>query len=238
MTIQNVNNNPGDKSDNQTDSPQSDKDNIQVEDQAKPSEGTQNTEDQDTQPELTQEQWEVAYGSKRFKELAESKKELDTLRAKQEKQENEKLKKDKQFEELIQKQEVKIKTLEEEKVTSSKKEQVLAIARTQGFRNPSTAIKLIDLGSLEIDDTGKVTNAEEKLKSLAESDSYLVGGESTTPSNVGTGTNPSQQEGDKKVWKLSELKDKLRSHEWYKENKEEVNSAYAENRVVDDVHTR
>lgn len=54
--------------------------------------------------------------------------------------------------------------------------------KTHSWRNPDTAMKLVDLNSVEIDDDGRIRGLDKAIKSLAESDSYLL-----NPSDEDTG---------------------------------------------------
>jgi len=59
------------------------------------------------------------------------------------------------------------------------------------WRNPDSALKLLDLGEVEIDDDGKITGLDKAIKKLADSDSYLL-----EPQDEDTGL-PKQPSGDR-----------------------------------------
>lgn len=60
--------------------------------------------------------------------------------------------------------------------------------KKHAWRNPDSALKLLDLGEVEIDDDGKITGLDKAIKKLADSDSYLL-----EPNDEDTGLPPRQQ---------------------------------------------
>lgn len=55
-------------------------------------------------------------------------------------------------------------------------ENAFLLDNTYDWANPKTALRLVDLSEVEIDDDGKVTGLDEALKALAESEPYLLKG--------------------------------------------------------------
>ena len=66
--------------------------------------------------------------------------------------------------------------------------------KTRSWRNPDTAMKLLDLDGVEIDDEGKITGLDKAIKKLADSDSYLL---APQDDDTGLPKPPAQPTGDK-----------------------------------------
>ena len=185
------------------------------------------------EPTLTDEQWEIAFKNPRFKSLNEratkAEKELEKFnKAKAEAEEN-KLKEDKKWQELAEKKESDYKSLTEKFNLSVKTRSIIEEAVKLGIKDTDAATKLVDINSIELDENGVATNAAEIVKALAEAKPYLITGEPAK--DIGADVNPDNKEGVKTTWALSDLRVKMRDHEWYTKHKEEVDSAYKEGRV-------
>jgi hypothetical protein len=63
--------------------------------------------------------------------------------------------------------------------------------KKHAWRNPDSALKLLDLGEVDIDEDGKITGLDKAIKKLADSDSYLL-----EPPDENTGL-PKQPSGDR-----------------------------------------
>ena len=63
--------------------------------------------------------------------------------------------------------------------------------KKHAWRNPDSALKLLDLGEVEIADDGTITGLDKAIKKLADSDSYLL-----EPKDEDTGL-PNQPSGDR-----------------------------------------
>jgi len=63
--------------------------------------------------------------------------------------------------------------------------------KKHSWRNPDSALKLLDLGEVDIDEDGKITGLDKAIKKLADSDSYLL-----EPQDENTGL-PKQPSGDR-----------------------------------------
>lgn len=72
------------------------------------------------------------------------------------------------------------------------------------WRNPDTALKVIDLSEVDIDKDGKITGLDQAIKKLAESDSYLL---EQTDDDTGL---PKQPSGDRTKGKPQDRKVKAR----------------------------
>ncbi len=171
----------------------------------------------------------------RFKEVNEKAKELDKLKKKLEDAENKKLEDQKKYKELADKYKSEKEKLETKLLTSAKKQTVLTQAQKLGFKDPEDAIRFVDLEKIEVSEAGEVEGVEDALKALAKEKAYLVGG--TKPDSLGADLSPDDgDDPDKRTYKLSELKPKLQNREWYLKNEKWVKRAFAEGRVIDDVH--
>lgn len=182
---------------------------------------------------LTDEQWEAAFKHPRFKSLNEraskAEKELEKIRKQQEADTESKLKEEKKWQELAEKKEKEVEEMKSKITLSSKTQSVITEAIKLGIKDTDAAVKLIDLESITLDNDGHVTNAAEVVKALAEAKPYLVTGEPSK--NIGNDVNPTDTEGDKKVWRASELRMKMRDHAWYAKHKDEIDTAIKEGRV-------
>jgi predicted RNase H-like nuclease (RuvC/YqgF family) len=63
--------------------------------------------------------------------------------------------------------------------------------KKHAWRNPDSALKLLDLSEVDIDDDGKISGLDKAIKKLADSDSYLL-----EPTDEDTGL-PKQPSGDR-----------------------------------------
>lgn len=74
----------------------------------------------------------------------------------------------------------KVEELEKQKTELAEGNQKLAIKnafladKTHEWRNPASALKLLDLSEISINDDGDVTGLKDAIKKLADSDSYLL----------------------------------------------------------------
>lgn len=149
--------------------------------------------DKQTPAGLTQEQLAQAFEHPRFKELAQSKQELDELKANLAKDEEAKLAKNQEYQKLLEKRDSE---LEEAKKTASELRIQTAIERQAvkaGITDTEAAVKLIDRDKIQVDEKGNITGAEEAITALVEARPYLVTG--TNKVNIGTGTNPDKPAG-------------------------------------------
>jgi predicted RNase H-like nuclease (RuvC/YqgF family) len=64
--------------------------------------------------------------------------------------------------------------------------------KKHAWRNPDSALKLLDLSEVDIDDDGKISGLDKAIKKLADSDSYLL-----EPTDENTGLPPRQASGDR-----------------------------------------
>lgn len=142
---------------------------------------------------LSPEQLKVAFEHPRFKELAQSKKELDDLKAKLAKDEDEKLAKNQEYQKLLEKRDAE---LTEARTKASELQLQVAIEREAvkaGVTDTEAAIKLIDRSKVQVDKEGNITGIADAVKALVEARPYLVTGKPAV--NIGNGTNPEQPTG-------------------------------------------
>jgi predicted RNase H-like nuclease (RuvC/YqgF family) len=79
--------------------------------------------------------------------------------------------------------------------------------KNHAWRNPDSALKLVDLSEVDIDDDGKISGLDKAIKKLADSDSYLL---EQTDEDTGLPKQPSgdrtkQQPKDKQAAKREDL---------------------------------
>lgn len=204
------------------------------EDQGKSSADSQKSDNNQDQNTLSDDQWKIAYQSPRFKELNEKAKKADELQAKILEDENKKLEDQKKYQELSEKLKKENEDFKGKFVTSQKIQAIVKVARELKFRDPDMVVKLIDIDSFKINDAGEVEGIEDALKKLATEKPFLVGeGQQST---IGAPIAPSGDNPDTQTYKLSEIKEKLKDREWYLKNKDWVEKAFREKRIIDDVH--
>lgn len=187
----------------------------------------------DQEPNLTDEQWEIAFKNPRFKTLNEratkAEKELEKLTKLSVEESEKKLIDEKKWQELAEKKSTELTTLQGKMIVANKHRAVIEEAIKLGIKDTDAAVKLIDIDSITLDDSGLPLNATDVVKALAEAKPYLITGEPNK--NIGANVNPTNTEGQKIVWSLSNLRAKMRDHDWYTKHKEDVDSAYKEGRV-------
>lgn len=184
----------------------------------------------DVNSDLSAEQWELAFKHPRFKELTERAKELDKLRKEIEKQEETKLKEKEEFKTLADKYQAENEMLKKQIVNQAKKQALLSQAVALGVRKEALddVIRLVDLESIQVDESGNVTNADSVLKQLVESKSYLLA--EGQKKNIGT-SNISDSGSKSQFWKWSDIEKKSKDHSWYMANKDEIEKAKTEGRI-------
>jgi len=182
---------------------------------------------------LTDEQWETAFKHSRFKSLNEraskAEKALAKLTQKADEDAEGKLKDDKKWQELAEKKEKEVEALNARVTLASKTRSIIEEAIKLGIKDTDAATKLIDLKTIELDEDGKPTNAAEVVKALAKAKPYLITGEPAK--DIGANINPDTTDGQKKVWKSSELREKMRDSKWYRKHRKEIDKAYEDGRV-------
>jgi hypothetical protein len=182
---------------------------------------------------LTDEQWEAAFKHPRFKDLNEratkAEKELEKFNKAKAEAEESKLKEEKKWQELAEKKDVELKSLQEKVTLGTKTRSVIEEAIKLGIKDTDAAVKLVDINSIQLDEAGQPTNAAEVVKALATAKPYLITGEPSK--DIGADVNPDNTEGKKTIWAHTELREKMRDHEWYTKHKEEVDAAFKEGRV-------
>lgn len=185
---------------------------------------------------LTDEQLEAAFKHPRFKDLTEKnqkyKQELEKLKKDRDEAEKKTLEEQNKYKELYERENQKLVELQDRIATYNREQAITQEAVKAGIKDVEAAIKLTDMSKLVVDSDGKVTNAAEVIEGLVEVRPYLV--TETPPANIGSDGGSNSQAAKKgKIWGLTELRGKMRDTEWYsdKENKAEVDAAWAEGRV-------
>lgn len=180
--------------------------------------------------ELSEEQWELAFAHPRFKELNLKAKELEKLKEDQKKAEEQKLKEQEEYKTLADKYQQDNENLKKQITNQMKKQSVISEAIKSGVRKDAIddVVKLVDIDSLEVDESGNPINTSEKVKSLLESKPYLLADEGKKNIGADKGTNDT---GKSQFWKWSEIQKKSRDHAWYEANKVEIELAKKEGRI-------
>jgi len=182
---------------------------------------------------LSDEQWANVFKHPRFKDLNEratkAEKELEKFNKAKAEAEETKLKEEKKWQELAEKKDKEVETLNARVTLASQTRSIIEEAIKLGIKDTDAAVKLVDIKDIELDEEGKPTNAAEVVKALATAKPYLITGEPAK--DIGANINPDTTDGQKKVWKSSELRMKMRDASWYKKHRKEIGKAYSEGRV-------
>jgi hypothetical protein len=182
---------------------------------------------------LSEEQWAAVFKHPRFKDLNEratkAEKEIEKFNSAKAEAEENKLKEEKKWQELAEKKESDYKSLTEKFNLSIKTKSIIEEAIKLGIKDTDAATKLVDINSIQLDENGVATNAADVVKALAEAKPYLITGEPSK--DIGANINPDKTEGQKTVWAMSDLREKMRDHDWTVKHKEEIDLAFKEGRV-------
>lgn len=175
---------------------------------------------------LTPEQLQAAFQHPRFKELAAQAAKAKQLEDAQRQAEEDRAKQNGEFEKLAEsaKSEAeKYKTQYETAVTNNA---IIAAAVKAGVTDADAAIKLIDRGSIKLNDDGTVEGVEDAVKSLVDSKPYLKGAAPNV--NIGGPSNPDPNgPGTPPAYTGSQVRD----HKFYMEHQAEIDKAVNEGRV-------
>ena len=185
---------------------------------------------------LSEEQWELAYKSPRFKQLNDRAKEAEAKVAEVEKANQKelqrKLKEEGKLEELLGEKEKEIEKLTSTLDSVNLNSQIISVASKLKVVDTDVVAKLIDTGKLEKDKEGNYLNVESVVQELISEKPYLAGVQSDVSSNIGGNANATteSQSGDFTITK-SELREKLKDHAWYIENQDNIVQWTKEGRI-------
>lgn len=185
---------------------------------------------------LTDEQWEAAYKSSRFKDLNERAKKAEAELAKEQKAKDkelqEKLKEEGKLEELLEEKEKAIEKLTSSLDSVNLRNQIMSVASKLKVVDTDVVEKLIDKEKLQKDNEGNYLNVENVVQELISDKPYLAGAQSDDSSNIGGNANATteSQSGDFVITK-SELRENLKDHSWYIENKDNIEQWRKEGRI-------
>lgn len=98
-----------------------------------------------------------------------------------------------------------------------------------GAIDTEAVLKLIDRGTIKLDDNGNITGLEEAVKALQTSKSYLFGKPGQAP--LGNPTNPGADNSDVRRFKHSQIQDPA----FYKANEAEIDKAMRLGLIEDDL---
>ncbi len=184
--------------------------------------------------ELTKDHWDAFFASDRGRELTAAKQNLDKLTAEQQTAQENALKEQNKWQELATQKETEAKSVSEQLKSMRITHSVTLEAMKLGVVDPEAAVKLIDSAKLKLNEAGEVTNASEVLSELIAAKPYLAG-KPAAPQSMGAAGNPGNAAANgKPTYKLSEFRQKLQDHEYYKANKVELEAAVKEGRVIQD----
>ena len=191
---------------------------------------TEKSPDTKAEIELSEEQWKVAFEHPRFKDLNAKAKDYDKLLKQQSEKEEAELRAKEQFKELAEKKEAEIVALKESITARDKRQALMTEAVKAGVRAEALddVVRLVDIGSVELDEEGNPVNATQTIQSLLEAKPYLKadGTKTTIGADVGTSGNSKSP-----FWKWSEIQRNSRDYAWYEANKEAIELAKKEGRV-------
>ncbi len=198
--------------------------------ESKPAEAKK-TESQEL--ELTEAQWEQVFQHSRFKELNEKAKnaeaELEKVKKAEEKAKQDKLKEEGKLQELLEAKEKELEDLENSFKQQKIENQIVSVASRLNVVDTDAVARLLDSSKIETDDKGNPTNVEDVVKTLLSEKPYLAK-EGTT--NVGSDANTSTESQNANfVITQSELKENLKDHKWYEENKDNITQWQKEGRI-------
>lgn len=185
---------------------------------------------------LTDEQWAEIFKSPRFKELNDRAKEAEAKVAEAEKikeqEAQKKLKEEGKLEELLEEKDKKIEELTSNLKSFKLKNEIVSVASKLKVVDTEVVEKLIDESKLDVDTEGNYTNVEDVIQNLLSEKPYLAGAGNNTSSSIGSNANATtqSQNGDFVITK-TELREKSKDHNWYLENKENIDKWTKEGRV-------
>lgn len=166
---------------------------------------------------------------KRFKELNESAKEAKKLAKKLEEKEETELKEQEKYEELAEKYKERAEKAEKALEDAQVENALTAEASKQGARDLEAVLKLVDRSGIELDKDGNITGIDKAVEGLLEGKPYLKDANASNQ-NIGSGTNPGQNNDDASQYTLSQIQDP----EFYQEHKDEIMQAYKRGQIIDD----
>ena len=142
------------------------------------------------------------------------------------------MKDDGKLEELLEEKDKEIEKLTSTLTSVKLKSEIVSVASKLKVVDTEVIEKLIDMGKLEVDKEGNYTNVEDVVQGLLSEKPYLAGAGNNTSSSIGSNANATtqSQSGDFVITK-SELRDKSKDHNWYLENKENIDKWTKEGRI-------
>lgn len=193
--------------------------------------GDTSAETKNTAPELTDEQWEVAFQHPRFKELTQAKSEyeqkMQELETQRKEEQEAKLKEEKKWQTLAEQREQELSEYKQRIETQTKQQSVYSEAVKAGAVNPDVVVKLVDATQINTNEDG-TNNAGELVGKLLEENPYLKG--KANP-DAGQKTTTSNNENQKRTYTESEIRQLARDGQWMADNQEEYYTAFSEGRV-------
>jgi hypothetical protein len=161
--------------------------------------------------------------------LKQAQEERDALKKEKDEAENKRLAEEGKYKELAEKAEKEKNELQSKFTQTRIDTSVRTAALRAGAVDDEAVLALIDRSLVKVDDQGNVTGVDEAVNKLLEEKPFLVG--NGKPNKLGLGTNPGGKNGLRQ-YKLSELQ----NAQFYKENEADIQKAYGEGRVTDDMN--
>jgi len=142
------------------------------------------------------------------------------------------LKEEGKYQELLKAQEDENEQLKSSLAELRINNQVLTIASKLKVLDTEVVVKLIDKSKLVLGEDGTYLNVEEVVKELITEKPYLAGASSDTSSSIGSKANATtESQSGNFVMTKSELRERLKDHSWYLENKDNITQWEKEGRI-------
>jgi hypothetical protein len=166
----------------------------------------------------------------RFKQLNERAKKAAELEKQQEESEKKKLKEQAKWQELAEKTEAEKAQLEQKYQSTLIDNKIQVLSAQLGAVDTEAVAKLIDRGTISIDENGNVTGVDEAIKSLQEAKPYLF--DEQAVKKLGNATNPGR-DGNKtgKRFTHSQIQDPV----FYAENEQDILIALRQGLITNDL---
>ena len=165
--------------------------------------------------------------NERLSGLLKDQKELKKLRDERTAAEQAELEKKGEFQKLAESAKAELEAARAEIKKMGMTQEVIKAATARGVIDVDAVTKLLDMSSIAQGEDGTYTGVTEAIESLATSKSYLFNKSKVT---VGNPTNPSTPDTAPGTYKMSELNDPA----FYQKNREDIQKAQREGKIVDD----
>lgn len=162
----------------------------------------------------------------RFKQLSDEAKEGRKLKIAQEEADKKRLEEQGEFKQLLEQERAKNKEL-------ALNAQIQAAAIKAGAVDIEAVTKLIDHGSIKVNEDGTVEGVDEAVNALLESKTYLKGDGSNSTPSVGSGGNPPTDANNQGKYKFKHSQ--IIDPKFYSEHEAEILEAMKSNQIENDL---